>query len=575
MKLTATFIPPRPVTVEANPATMCIDLGTPVARDLVERDPYTGDYTVTPSGEQQTLATDGKRMTDDLTIGAIPDDFIGSAVPRKGSADLTASGATVSAPSGYYEDGAEKSVNSAVWNRSTRIPKNPSIAVDSNGLITASYSETISIKPIGTSGYADASHTYPVTTEGSNTKQLVTEAGKTVTPTESQQTAVESGKFTTGNIVVDAIPADYVGSAVERRTSEDLLVTGSTVNVPAGYYAENEGKAIPDATHASPSSLTVNPSLEVDYDTGTITATNSASADVSPIDDDGYATLAFTHRVNVSGNAATQLYTLGANTYTPSGSVQTISAGQLLTGDQTIAAIAPPWYDMSGDMAWLGKGAELVGENFYKKVDTLDNTLYNGWTPSTTAKAIVASVTLSDGKFTATDIDQYAYYIFWECGVDIAHTGSPTLKALPTMGRALIVQNLVKRPSTWANIQAANCDATINQAAYTASFMRYYGTTTGSLTYTWASSNGLYFTATAPTISSTTEVSPTITPKTPVFNAKVNTSYMTTASANAIDQANTKWWIKGTKIYRVKRECFFDGIYRYMCGVVNSTAPSS
>ena len=267
--------------------------------------------------------------------------------------------------------------------------------------------------------------------------------------------------------------------------------------------------------------------------------------------------------------------TLGANTYTPSGSVQTISAGQYLTGDQTISAIAPPWYDMSGDMAWLGKGAELVGENFYNKVDTLDNTLYNGWTPSTTAKAIVASVTLSDDKFTATDIDQYAYYIFWECGVDIAYTGSPTLKALPTFGRALIVQNLIKRPDSMANIQAANCNATVNQAAFTSSFLRYYGTTTGSITYTWSSSNGLYFSATAPTISSTTAVSPTITPKTPVFNAKVNTSYMTTASANAIDQANTKWWIKGTKIYRVKRDCIFDGVYRYMCGVVNSSAPSS
>ena len=75
------------------------------------------------------------------------------------------------------------------------------------------------------------------------------------------------------------------------------------------------------------------------------------------------------------------------------------------------------FYDMSGDMAWLGKGAELVGQNFYKKSDTLDNTLYNGWTPSTTAKAIVATATLSDAKFTASDIDQYAYYIFWECGV--------------------------------------------------------------------------------------------------------------------------------------------------------------
>lgn len=574
MKLTVTF-KPHSVSVSAKAPTAEVGFGEQIARDLIQIAPYEGSYSVTPSGEQQTLATNRKRMTDDLTIEAIPDDYIGSAVPRKGSADLTASGATVTAPSGYYSEDATKSVDAATWHSASQIAKSPAISVDGNGLIMATVSGSANITPIKTSGWAESSHPYPMTVTGSKTKQLPTEAGKTVTPTESQQTAVASEKFTTGNIIVDAIPADYVGSAVERRTSEDLLVTGSTVNVPAGYYAENEGKAIPDATHASPSSLTVNPTLEVDYETGTITASNSASATISPVHDDGYATLAFTHTVNVGGNAATQLFTLDETTYTPSGSAQIIPSGRFLTGDQTISAIAPPWYDMSGDMAWLGKGAELVGQNFYKKVDTLSNTLYNGWSPSTTAKAIVASVTLSDAKFTATDIDQYAYYIFWECGVDIAYTGSPTLKALPVFGRALIVQNLVKRPDTMVNIQSVNCNATVNQAAYTASFLRYYGTTTGSITYTWASSNGLYFTATAPTISSTTAVSPTITPKTPVFNAKVSTTYMSTTSANAIDQANSAWWIKGTKIYRVKRECFFDGIYRYMCGVVNSTAPSS
>ena len=574
MKLTVTF-KPQSVSVSAKATKVEVGVGEQIARDLVQIDPYEGEYSVTPTGEQQTLATNGKRMTDDMTIEAIPDDYIGSAVPRKGSSDLTASGATVTAPSGYYSEDATKSVVAATWHSASQIAKSPAISVDGNGLITATVSGSANITPVKTSGWAESSHPYPMTVTGSKTKQLPTEAGKTVTPTESQQTAVASEKFTTGNIIVDAIPADYVGSAVERRTSEDLLVTGSTVNVPAGYYAENEGKAIPDATHASPSSLTVNPTLEVDYETGTITASNSASATISPVHDDGYATLAFTHTVNVGGNTATQLFTLDETTYTPSGSAQIIPSGRFLTGDQTISAIAPPWYDMSGDMAWLGKGAELVGQNFYSKADTLSNTLYNGWSPSTTAKAIVASVTLSDAKFTATDIDQYSYYIFWECGVDVAYTGSPTLKALPVFGRALIVQNLIKRPDSMANIQSVNCNATVNQAAYTGSFLRYYGTTTGSMTYTWASSNGLYFTATAPTISSTTAVSPTITPKTPVFNAKVSTTYMSTTSANAIDQANSKWWIKGTKIYRVKRECFFDGIYRYMCGVVNSTAPSS
>lgn len=232
------------------------------------------------------------------------------------------------------------------------------------------------------------------------------------------------------------------------------------------------------------------------------------------------------------------------------------------------------FYDMDGDLSWLGKDAELVSEDWYLNQGKLSDTAYNGWTPSTTAKACVASVTLSDNKFTAADVDKYAYFILWECGVDVAYSESPTLKALPVFARALIVQELIKRPGSFTDIQSVVCGATANQAAYTGSFLRYYGTTTGSMTYTWAASYGFYFSATAPTIGSTTSVSPVITPKTPVLNARVSTTYMSTASANAVDQDNTKWWIKGSKILRARRNTFFDGIYKYASGVVNSAAPA-
>lgn len=233
------------------------------------------------------------------------------------------------------------------------------------------------------------------------------------------------------------------------------------------------------------------------------------------------------------------------------------------------------FYSMNGNLDWLGKGVELVGENFYKKVDTLKNTSFNGWTPGTSAKVCVTSVTLSDAKFTATDIDQYAYYMVWECGVDPAYTGTPTQKALPQMARAFILQNLVKRASAWSYIQASDCNATVNQAAYTGSFLRYYGTTTGTSTITWAASYGFYFGATAPTISSTTAVSPTITPKTPTLSARCSDTYMSTTNAGLVDQNNSKWWILGSKIYRVKKDCFFDGVYKTFCSIINATPPTS
>ena len=66
------------------------------------------------------------------------------------------------------------------------------ITVSSAGLITAQ---------VGTSGYLESGT--------KKTKQLTTQAAKTVTPSESVQTAVSSGRYTTGAVKVAAIPSDY------------------------------------------------------------------------------------------------------------------------------------------------------------------------------------------------------------------------------------------------------------------------------------------------------------------------------------------------------------------------------
>lgn len=74
MKLEVTFIP-QTLNVSVNPATMGIQFENPIARDLVERDPYTGDYTFTPSDATQTIPTNGLRMTDNITINPIPNNY--------------------------------------------------------------------------------------------------------------------------------------------------------------------------------------------------------------------------------------------------------------------------------------------------------------------------------------------------------------------------------------------------------------------------------------------------------------------------------------------------------------------
>ena len=66
---------PQVVNVSVRSPTLGIEVGTPIAREYVEREPYVGEYTVTPSQEEQTLSTKNLRMTDDVKINPIPSNY--------------------------------------------------------------------------------------------------------------------------------------------------------------------------------------------------------------------------------------------------------------------------------------------------------------------------------------------------------------------------------------------------------------------------------------------------------------------------------------------------------------------
>lgn len=75
----------------------------------------TKTYTPTESAQTESVSADAGYDgidTVDVTVNAISSTYVGSGVARNDSTDLTASGATVTAPAGYYASAASKSVAS-------------------------------------------------------------------------------------------------------------------------------------------------------------------------------------------------------------------------------------------------------------------------------------------------------------------------------------------------------------------------------------------------------------------------------------------------------------------------------
>ena len=68
--------------------------------------------TVTPTESSQTIGGANYMMEGAVTVNAISSSYVGSGITRRSSSDLTASGATVTVPSGYYSAQASKAVAS-------------------------------------------------------------------------------------------------------------------------------------------------------------------------------------------------------------------------------------------------------------------------------------------------------------------------------------------------------------------------------------------------------------------------------------------------------------------------------
>lgn len=112
-------------------------------------------------------------------------------------------------------------------------------------------------------------------------------SGTSVTPTESTQTIGGNLTMMEGAVTVNAIPSNYVGSGITRRSSSDLTASGATVSVPSGFYENNASKAIANgsatasATKGAVSNHSVTVTPSVTRTAGYVTAGTSSGTAVS------------------------------------------------------------------------------------------------------------------------------------------------------------------------------------------------------------------------------------------------------------------------------------------------------
>lgn len=214
----------------------------------------------TPSETAQEITpSSGYDAMAKVTVGAVSSSYVGTGITRRSSTDLTESGGTVSAPAGYYENAASKAVANATWKSASTVGCVPEISVSATGLITANAAGWTSCKPLSASGYADADTSANLQLVGTKTSQLSTQAGTTITPTTSTQTAVAEGKYTTGDVLVGPIPNEYVIPTGTIPISENGLqdvrqYEYANVNVSSG--ASKNTQIVQGTTRTNSSTLT-------------------------------------------------------------------------------------------------------------------------------------------------------------------------------------------------------------------------------------------------------------------------------------------------------------------------------
>lgn len=188
------------------------------------------DKSVTPTESQQSVTFDtGYTGLGTVTVGAISNTYIGTSVPRKSSADLTASGSTVTVPVGYYSTQATKSISAgSAFPPAVTITTNPTISLNSTtGVITATYNGSSQITPTVNPGYISEGTAGTISTAGTSTYQLTSKAATTYYTSTADQT-IASRQYLIGAQTIKSVT--YSGLAASQIANGVVVKIGDSGN---------------------------------------------------------------------------------------------------------------------------------------------------------------------------------------------------------------------------------------------------------------------------------------------------------------------------------------------------------
>lgn len=214
---------------------------------------------VTPTESAQTIGGQKYMLEGAVTVNAIPSNYVGSGITQRSSSDLTASGATVTVPSGYYSAQASKAVSSGSATPASTISATG--ASVSTGTNTLTLSKTVSNTPTVSAGYISSG------TAGNSsvslTASVTTQAAQTIYPSTSDQT-ISASRYLTGAQTIKAVTTSNL-------TAENIK-SGVTVTVGDSADADRVASVTGTYTGGGGSS---------DVATGTLTVASNVNTSAS------------------------------------------------------------------------------------------------------------------------------------------------------------------------------------------------------------------------------------------------------------------------------------------------------